>query len=151
MSRRIAGVNRMIDAISRSTHRLRASPMRYFARPARLKTKLSNAAQIPIFLLRGIAKHHCNPLKHHENTCDVATRKKGLAKKAKPLFSLVTPAGFEPATFSLEGRQEIVSTQRELRLLARPKLPKSSRMSQPGQGYPSGYVRPMSAPLAAAK
>ncbi len=51
----------------------------------------------------GIADKNCKPLKQHGNGlqhCDMETRD---VEVPKPLKSLATPAGFEPATFSLEG------------------------------------------------
>jgi hypothetical protein len=40
---------------------------------------------------------------------------------SKRLILLATPAGFEPATFSLEGRLESIEFQRHLRLFLCPK------------------------------
>src|SRR4051794_11053135 len=52
---------------------------------------------------QGIAGNVCKPLKQHGNRlqhCDMETRG---VEVHKPLKSMATPAGFEPATFSLEG------------------------------------------------
>jgi hypothetical protein len=51
----------------------------------------------------GIAGSYCKPLKQCGNVCDTLRHENGLSHSAKPLNSLATPAGFEPATFSLEG------------------------------------------------
>ena len=52
---------------------------------------------------RGGAGNDWELLKRKENRRDKPRHERGPSPKAKPLNLLATPAGFEPATLSLEG------------------------------------------------
>jgi hypothetical protein len=72
--------------------------------------------------------------------------KRRLATTTKPLKELATPAGFEPAAFSLEGREETVADQSELRLFPCSKVLLGHKLTLDGSRHSrldirAGHVR----------
>jgi hypothetical protein len=81
-----------------------------------------------------------------EQGAELQVGKRHLAITTKPLKELATLAGFEPAAFSLEGREETVADQSELRLFPCSKVLLGHKLTLDGSRHSrldirAGHVR----------